>query len=218
MDASSQTPGLLDQRGREVDQVADRAAAWAAKDPRVRGACMVGSWARGAGTLDSDVDIILLVTEPLVFAETDAWLKGLGAPPVVRRKQWGVVTERRVRLPSGLEVEYGIAPLSWAATDPLDSGTGRIVREGFSILFDPDGRLTRLQASVTNEPAADASFREISEASAFREIVRDDIDELATAIADAFVGYRVFAPPGWQPPPASEQASVLQRWIADPDF
>lgn len=58
----------------------------------------------------------------------------------------------------------------------------------------------------------------MTEALAFRAIVRDDIDELAAAVADAFVGYRVFAPGDWQPPPASEQASVLQGWIADPDF
>ncbi len=52
----------------------------------------------------------------------------------------------------------------------------------------------------------------------FRGIVRDDIDELATAITDAFLSYRVFAPTDWQPPPASEQATVLERWISDPDF
>jgi GNAT superfamily N-acetyltransferase len=58
----------------------------------------------------------------------------------------------------------------------------------------------------------------MSAAVAFREIVQDDIDELATAVADAFLGYRVFAPSDWKPPPASEQASVLQSWIEDSDF
>jgi GNAT superfamily N-acetyltransferase len=63
-----------------------------------------------------------------------------------------------------------------------------------------------------------ARFRRMINAVAFREIASDDIDELAAAVADAFVGYRVFAPADWQPPPASEQAGVLQRWIADRDF
>jgi GNAT superfamily N-acetyltransferase len=58
----------------------------------------------------------------------------------------------------------------------------------------------------------------VTEALSFREIAPDDIDELAAAVADAFLGYRVFAPAEWQPPPASEQASVLQGWIADADF
>jgi len=58
----------------------------------------------------------------------------------------------------------------------------------------------------------------MTDALAFRDIVRDDIDELATAVTDAFLGYRVFAPADWQPPPPSEQVNVLQRWFSDPDF
>jgi len=56
------------------------------------------------------------------------------------------------------------------------------------------------------------------EALAFREIAPDDIDELAALVADAFIGYRTFAPADWQPPPASEQVRVLERWIEDADF
>lgn len=58
----------------------------------------------------------------------------------------------------------------------------------------------------------------MAEALAFREIVSDDIAELAGLVADAFAGYRRFAPVGWQPPSASEQVAVLRGWIADPDF
>jgi GNAT superfamily N-acetyltransferase len=53
---------------------------------------------------------------------------------------------------------------------------------------------------------------------AFREIAHDDIDELATLVADAFVGYRAFAPAGWRPPSAGEQARGLREWITDPGF
>jgi GNAT superfamily N-acetyltransferase len=52
----------------------------------------------------------------------------------------------------------------------------------------------------------------------FRPIAREDIRELAAVVADAFVGYRAFAPADWVPPPASEQVLGLQRWIDDPDF
>jgi GNAT superfamily N-acetyltransferase len=37
-------------------------------------------------------------------------------------------------------------------------------------------------------------------------------------VAEAFVGYRSFAPAGWQPPGAAEQADTLERWIADAGF
>jgi len=56
------------------------------------------------------------------------------------------------------------------------------------------------------------------EALAFREIARDDIAEVADLIAEAFVGYRAFAPAAWRAPSASEQVAALQRWIGDPDF
>src|SRR2546422_6974319 len=52
----------------------------------------------------------------------------------------------------------------------------------------------------------------------FRPIVRDDIDELAALVADAFVAYRAFAHADWEPPPAADEARRLQRSIADPGF
>ena len=50
--------------------------------------------------------------------------------------------------PDGVEIEVGLTAPSWADTDPLDSGTARVVREGFSIVFDPDGLLARLEGAV----------------------------------------------------------------------
>jgi GNAT superfamily N-acetyltransferase len=51
-----------------------------------------------------------------------------------------------------------------------------------------------------------------------RDVGCDDIEELAALVADAFVGYRAFAPADWQPPSAGEQSRVLQHWIADSQF
>jgi hypothetical protein len=53
-----------------------------------------------------------------------------------------------------VDIEIGLAPLSWADTDPVDAGTARVVREGFSIVFDPHGTLAGLADVV--EPAAPA--------------------------------------------------------------
>jgi GNAT superfamily N-acetyltransferase len=58
----------------------------------------------------------------------------------------------------------------------------------------------------------------MSVALAFREVGRDDIDELAALVAEAFADYRAFAPARWQPPTAGEQVRVLEGWIAVPDF
>ena len=50
--------------------------------------------------------------------------------------------------PSGLEVEVGIAAPSWAATDPVDPGTRRVVEEGMRIIYDPEELLTRLVGAL----------------------------------------------------------------------
>jgi hypothetical protein len=71
---------------------------------------------------------------------------------LVRSEEFGVLIERRLRLPSGLEIEVGIAPTSWAATDPLDDGTHRVVRDGFRILHDRDGLLKNLLDTVSATP------------------------------------------------------------------
>jgi GNAT superfamily N-acetyltransferase len=65
---------------------------------------------------------------------------------------------------------------------------------------------------------ARARFEPVTETLSFRDICCDDIGELAAAVADAFVGYRAFAPSDWQPPPAADEARMLQQWIADPGF
>jgi hypothetical protein len=54
------------------------------------------------------------------------------------------MTERRFTLLSGLEVEVGTALPSWAATEPVDAGTSRVVTDGMSVLYDPQGLLARL--------------------------------------------------------------------------
>jgi len=49
---------------------------------------------------------------------------------------------------SGLEVEFGFAPPSWAAADPLDPGTAGVVRNGCQPLVDRKGLLDRLITAV----------------------------------------------------------------------
>lgn len=57
----------------------------------------------------------------------------------MRTEGWGSLTERRVVLRSGLEVETGFVAPIWASVDPVDPGTGRVVGEGLSPLVDPKG-------------------------------------------------------------------------------
>jgi len=141
-------PVVGPERRREVEAFLERAARWAEARPDVVAAGLAGSWARGDATDASDVDVIVLAENPAAFTESDDWAGGLRATAVVRRRSWGAITERRVALPSGLEVEVGIGEQSWAAVEPLDPGTAEVVRDGFRILHDPHGLLARLVAAL----------------------------------------------------------------------
>jgi predicted nucleotidyltransferase len=133
------------QRVDEAQSAIQKVRTWAAEHREVRGVVVVGSWARDAARMDSDVDIVVL-TDVSAHADPAVWTRLLGAT-VIRQERWGPVQEVRVQCPSGLEVELDVAPLSWAGTDPVDSGTRRVIGDGHRVVYDPDGILAALSAA-----------------------------------------------------------------------
>jgi predicted nucleotidyltransferase len=135
----------------EYKAVIERIANWAPSRPDIVAVGVVGSWARGVPRRDSDVDIIVLTTERRAYLDTDEWIEAsLGEPlPVVRRAEWGTLTERRLRMPSGFEVEMGFVAPSWARTNPVDPGTATVVGNGGLLpVYDPQGLLAALATVV----------------------------------------------------------------------
>ncbi len=132
----------------QVEQVLDRARRWAMGRADVVAVALVGSWARDAARPDSDVDLVVLTTDQAPYLDRDDWIGGLVADRLVMTRSWGPLTERRLVLPSGLEVEVGIAPPSWAAADPVDEGTHQVITDGVRVLHDPEGLLATLIAAV----------------------------------------------------------------------
>lgn len=130
----------------EVESLLARTQTWADRRPDVVAVGMFGSWARGEALAreDSDVDLAILSREPRRYVEDGAWVRALGGLRIARTRSWGPMTERRFILPSGLEVEAGIASPSWASTDPVDPELRPIVRAGARIIYDPEGLLARL--------------------------------------------------------------------------
>jgi predicted nucleotidyltransferase len=137
------------KRRGEVEGVLAIASRWAHHHPDVRGLALVGSWAREAAHANSDVDLLLLTDKPSIFTDRQDWTEDLGAVGITGKQQWGPVAERRLLLPSGLELDVGVAPTAWAATNPVDAGTRDVVSAGVRILHDPDGLLTRVVAACT---------------------------------------------------------------------
>lgn len=106
---------------------------------------VVGSWARGTARMDSDVDIVVL-TGNVHYSVPGVWTGLLGGE-MVRSAEWGPLREIRLRRPSGLVVEIGVAPVSWADTDPVDVGTHRVIDDGHRVVHDPAGVLARLSVA-----------------------------------------------------------------------
>jgi len=134
-------------RRHEASQVVDAVAQWSQRSPHIAALALVGSYARGAERMASDVDLVLLSPEPENLADSGWFAELLPGAKLVRSLRWGPVHERRYRLRSGLVVELGIAPTSWAAL-PLDAGTRRVLADGHRILFD-DGRLQAAAQAAT---------------------------------------------------------------------
>lgn len=56
-----------------------------------------------------------------------------------------MLTERRLLMPTGMEVDFGVVDPSWAATAPLADETAKVARDGLIPVYDPDAILERLK-------------------------------------------------------------------------
>ena len=122
---------VTEERRIEVRELLARVDAWAARRPDVVAVALVGSWARGLPRMGSDVDLVVLTTDKPTYLRHEPWVAELGGTRIIRTRDWGALyTERRFVLPSGLEVEFGVAPPAWAAIDPPDPSVAVISLDG----------------------------------------------------------------------------------------
>ena len=131
-----------------VNRFLDEFTAWAAAQPDIQAAALVGSYARNAATETSDIDLVIIASQPETYLQDVAWTRRFGQ---VRRQQvedYGKVTSIRVWYADGREVEYGITNESWAAL-PLDEGTHRVISDGMRVLFERTPILSRHQRGVS---------------------------------------------------------------------
>jgi hypothetical protein len=101
--------------------------------------------------MDSDLDIIILTEDKRRLVADPSWIEtAVGEPaPLVRSQEWGPLTERRVALTTGFEIEFGLCSPSWAGTDPVDPGTAHVVSGGCTSVVDPQGVFARLIEQVS---------------------------------------------------------------------
>ncbi len=110
--------------------------AWAKKNPDIEGIALVGSYARNQARDDSDIDLVILTHYQNHYVSNCDWLKQFGNPEMLRLENYGALTSWHVHYKNFHEVEFGIAPLSWADI-PVEQGTKEVILQGILILYDP---------------------------------------------------------------------------------
>ncbi len=118
-----------------VQPFLDSLVEWASTQSEVEAVALVGSYARGAATESSDVDLMLLVRDPAAYLADRRWLAEFGHAERHTTEEYGPVTSLRVWYLGGLEVEFGFATPDWAMP-PLDEGTRAVIEAGSRILFE----------------------------------------------------------------------------------
>lgn len=124
-------------------------ARWVEQDSNVAGVFLVGSYARGDASPESDVDLVILTSRPGSYVSDTSWVGNFGSPSSVVLEDWGAVQSVRVHYSSGPEVEYGITTPDWATT-PIPQSTQNVLADGMKLLFDRTGELEKATREVPN--------------------------------------------------------------------
>lgn len=144
---------------KQVRQLVQQMVQWASGHQFILAAALVGSQARGTADAKSDIDLMFLTEQSLLFRTSTDWLREINWGD--RRieswqdKEYGAVWSRHLYLYADdterVEIELSFGQPDWAAITPLDPGTQRVVRDGCRVLYDPEERLTKLVQFVLDQ-------------------------------------------------------------------
>ncbi len=126
----------------KIDQFLKDVTNWASAQPDIQAIALIGSYARDAATDTSDVDLVLISTNPKQYLQDSGWVQQFGAVEKQQIEDYGLLISLRVWYTDGREVEYGITNESWA-TIPLDEGSRRVISDGMRVLFEQNHILSR---------------------------------------------------------------------------
>jgi predicted nucleotidyltransferase len=132
-----------------VNRYIREVTSWAQSYSAIVALALVGSHARREANPDSDIDFILICDAMTNFIDDSSWARQFGEIENLIVEDWGVVTSLRVIYADGCEVEFGLAPCSWADI-PVDEGTRKVMADGIMILVDKEGILKTLNDNIIN--------------------------------------------------------------------
>jgi aminoglycoside 6-adenylyltransferase len=88
---------------------------WGQRRPDVRAGVILGSWARNEMPADnmSDLDLLVIVSDPSVFLSETSWLLTFGEPCLtfVEPTATGNFKERRVAFKDGRDIDFSLVPV-----------------------------------------------------------------------------------------------------------
>jgi C_GCAxxG_C_C family probable redox protein len=126
---------LHEMLAQDIQPFLEQVSAWAAGQEDILALALIGSHARGAARLGSDIDLLILAEQPQRYLQDTAWAAGFGRVLLQREEDYGLVTSLRLWYADGREVEYCLAGRDWAAP-PLDAGTAEVIAKGMRVLFE----------------------------------------------------------------------------------
>lgn len=139
-DAPAGTPGL-------AATMIDGVRQWAEGRDDIRAVVLVGSHARGDAKAGSDIDLVLVCSNPAAYVRRTGWVSCLAEVAHASKEEWGNLRSLRVHYRNGAEVEFGITGLDWA-TVPPDPGTAAVLKNGSLVLLDRDLLLHRVMEAL----------------------------------------------------------------------
>jgi aminoglycoside 6-adenylyltransferase len=133
-----------------------RIVAWAEAQPDVRGAILVGSYARSERPADesSDLDLVVIATEPERYLSSADWLTEIGTPRLTFLE--GNIAggqERRVLFEGCLDVDFSLfSPQQFRQVLRDLPSVVNVIRRGVRVLVDKDGLAAGLPPVAGEKP------------------------------------------------------------------
>jgi predicted nucleotidyltransferase len=122
----------------DISNFMDDVVEWAKQNDDIRALILVGSHARGEARMDSDIDLLIITTNPDRYID-NPFIDRFGKVARFQKEDWGAVTSIRAwYVQHDLEVEFGITTPAWIES-PLDEGTFRVLSDGYVVMLDKEG-------------------------------------------------------------------------------